>query len=420
VLCGVRASARPARIYNSLPIHPERSLTTVSPATGTRSSIRVDHVMPGTLNLMSSVELAAGGPGEGAPPLDELPASTLAGKRSLALLIIDGLGSEYLAQASPAGPLSNNRLVDLRSVCPATTSAAVTTFFTGQSPASHGLLGWFTPFEARDEVVLPLLARVRNGRSLPADDLATLYRSPPLAARLDRDCHVVTARRLVGSAYTRYHAGPATVHGYRSLTGLFGVLERLLRADGPPRYVHAYWPELDHLGHERGIGHRRTREHLRDVEAQLARFLKAAAGTDALLLVTSDHGFVDIAPDHVLLLNNQPQIMQRLRLPLAGESRLAFVHAKPGERELLGAELAEFLGERATIYPGQHFIDAGFLGPGEPHPALPQRAGDFVIAMADGWTLRDRLPGETPFSPIGVHGGLSDAERRVPLAVFET
>jgi hypothetical protein len=369
---------------------------------------------------MASIERAAGSAGVGFAPLRALDPATLARKRSLLLLIIDGLGSEYLAHASPAGPLSNNRLLDLYSVCPATTAAAVTTFFTGQSPASHGLLGWFTPFEARDEVVLPLLARVRNGRSLPVDELATLYRSPPLAARLQRDCHVVTARRLTGSAYTRHHAGPAALHGYRSLASLFGLLECLLRANGPPRYIHAYWPELDHLGHERGIGHRRTREHLRDIEAQLGRFLKAVAGTDALLLVTSDHGFVDIAADHALLLNDRPQIAQRLRLPLAGESRLAFVHAKPGERDALGAELAEFLGERATIYQGQHFIDAGFLGPGEPHPALAQRVGDLVIAMAPGWTLRDHLPGETPFSPIGVHGGLSDAERQVPLAVFET
>lgn len=379
-----------------------------------------DDDAPDTLNLMASIERAAGGLADSGPSLRELPASTLAAKRSLVLLIIDGLGSGYLAQASPGGPLSGNRLADLRSVCPATTAAAVTTFFTGRSPASHGLLGWFTPFEARDEVVLPLLAQVRNGRTLPAADLATLYRSAPLAARLARDCHVVTARRLAGSAYSRHHAGPAQVHGYRSLGGMFGQLERLLRADGPPRYVHAYWPHLDKLAHEHGIGHRRTREHLREIEAQLARFVRAVADTDALLLVTSDHGFVDIAPERRLLLNDQPALVRHLRLPLAGESRLVFVHARPGERDALGAGLADFLGDRARVHTGQQFIDAGHFGPGEPHPALAQRVGDFVIAMADGWTLRDRLPGEQPFSPVGVHGGLCDAERRVPLAVFET
>jgi hypothetical protein len=39
--------------------------------------------------------------------------------------------------------------------------------------------------------------------------------------------------------------------------------------------------------------------------------------------------------------------------------------------------------------------------------------------MVDGWTLRDRLPGEKPFMPVGVHGGLSEAELNVPLVVFE-
>lgn len=85
----------------------------------------------------------------------------------------------------------------------------------------------------------------------------------------------------------------------------------------------------------------------------------------------------------------------------------------------LGVELAEFLGDRATVLSGEQFIAAGFLGPGEHHPALAQRVGDWVVAMTDGWTLRDRLPGEKPFMPIGVHGGLSEAELNVPLVVFE-
>lgn len=368
---------------------------------------------------MASVELACGGPGVGIAPLAELAPATVSARRSVVLLIIDGLGLDYLRQTSPAGPLANNLLCGLHGVCPATTSAAITSFFTSLSPASHGLLGWFTPFEARDEVVLPLLARVRSGPGLSTADLAVLYRSPPLAARLARDCHVVTAKRIAGSAYSRFHAGPAQVHGYRSLGGLFGQLEHLVRADGPPRYVHAYWSELDHLAHEHGVAHRRTREHLRQIEAQLVQFLQRVAGSDTLLLVTADHGFIDTAPERSLLLNDYPALAKQLRLPLAGESRLAFVHAKPDHRFTLGTDLAEFLGDRAAVFSGEQFIANGFFGPGEPHPALAQRVGDWVVAMADGWTLRDRLPGEKPFMPIGVHGGLSAAERDVPLVVFE-
>jgi hypothetical protein len=301
---------------------PERSLTWVR-RTGSAAALAQPDYAHSTLSLTASIELGCGGSGTGTAPLPELPPDRLAAKRSVLLLIIDGLGLDYLRQTSADGPLADNLLCDLSSVCPATTSAAITSFFTGLAPASHGLLGWFTPFEGRDQVVLPLLARVRNGPGLPPPDIATLYRSAPLAARLTRDCHVVTGRRIAGSAYSRFHAGPAQVHGYRSLSGLFGQLERLVRADGPPRYVHAYWSELDHLAHEHGIGSRRTREHLRQIESQLGRFLKAIAGTDTLLLVTADHGFIDTAPERSLLLNDQPDLAQRLRLPLAGESRLA-------------------------------------------------------------------------------------------------
>ena len=98
-------------------LKPERSLTCVSAE---------DLAAPETLNLMASIERAAGGACAGFALLPALDPLTLATKRSLVLLIIDGLGSEYLAHASPGGPLSNNRLCDLRSVCPATTAVALT------------------------------------------------------------------------------------------------------------------------------------------------------------------------------------------------------------------------------------------------------------------------------------------------------
>jgi hypothetical protein len=37
--------------------------------------------------------------------------------------------------------------------------------------------------------------------------------------------------------------------------------------------------------------------------------------------------------------------------------------------------------------------------------------------MADDWTLRDRVLGERRHAQIGVHGGATEAEMRVPLAV---
>jgi hypothetical protein len=40
--------------------------------------------------------------------------------------------------------------------------------------------------------------------------------------------------------------------------------------------------------------------------------------------------------------------------------------------------------------------------------------------MRDNYVVRDSLPFEKPHSQIGVHGGLSDAELKVPLCLFRT
>jgi len=37
--------------------------------------------------------------------------------------------------------------------------------------------------------------------------------------------------------------------------------------------------------------------------------------------------------------------------------------------------------------------------------------------MEPGWTIADTVEGETPFDLIGVHGGMSADEMRVPLVL---
>jgi hypothetical protein len=64
-------------------------------------------------------------------------------------------------------------------------------------------------------------------------------------------------------------------------------------------------------------------------------------------------------------------------------------------------------------------IEEGWLGPGPIHPRLGERVGDWTLLLADGYALTDRLQGEKRHRMVGFHGGASDAERRVPLMVWE-
>ena len=62
-------------------------------------------------------------------------------------------------------------------------------------------------------------------------------------------------------------------------------------------------------------------------------------------------------------------------------------------------------------------IDKGWFGLADPHPRLRERVGDYALVMQEDYAIRDRIAGEKPFRHIGVHGGVSREEMRVPLVV---
>ena len=94
------------------------------------------------VNLMSSIELALGGKPK-YKPLKILPPSELSRSKNIVLLVIDGLGYEYLIKQKKDTVFNKYKINKITSVFPATTVAAITTFFTGDAPQQHAMTGWF-------------------------------------------------------------------------------------------------------------------------------------------------------------------------------------------------------------------------------------------------------------------------------------
>src|SRR3954471_17177716 len=107
-------------------------------------------------DLLPSVATALGVPvrrgGLPADPLDLTPA--LGGARRVAVLLVDGLGAEQLADQPAEAPLLNALGTPagvLSAPCPSTTPVSLTSLTTGLPPGSHGVLGFVTevPGEGR-------------------------------------------------------------------------------------------------------------------------------------------------------------------------------------------------------------------------------------------------------------------------------
>ena len=77
--------------------------------------------------------------------------------------------------------------------------------------------------------------------------------------------------------------------------------------------------------------------------------------------------------------------------------------------------MKEQLGDRAAVVSATQLRSEGYFGRGPEHVRLRERVGDYVLLMKDNCVIKDWLPGETRYSHIGFHGGLSADEMYVPL-----
>lgn len=372
------------------------------------------------VNLMASLLRARGG--ESAyRSLRLLPPDSLAEHTNIVLLVVDGLGADWLARRSPAGTLSRHLAGRIDSVFPPTTAAAITSFLTGEAPQQHGLTGWHMWLRELGCVMTVLPGRPRyGGQSYRAAgiDPIRLFGHVPLADRIATRAITVSPAQIAASDFNRAHLGRAELRTFTTLAGMFRTALQAIRRDQAPKYLYLYWPRLDSIGHEQGMESGAAVAHLKQIEQALTDFLVTAAGTDTLVLVTADHGQVETAPAGRIDLADHPELADCLAIPLCGEPRAAFCYLRPGREPDFLAYCREMLGERIAVHPSHELLDLGLFGLGAPHPRLAERIGDYVILGRGNTVIRDRLPFEEHHPQIGVHGGLTHAELEVPLCVL--
>lgn len=372
------------------------------------------------LNAVASIAQAFG-VDTGHTPARLLPPGWL--RRShLILLVVDGLGYSHLEQATGADTLRSLRRGQLTSVFPSTTATAITTYLTGLSPAEHALTGWHVYLREIGLVGAVLPFRVRGRESpLRARGLAPekLYDHASLASRLPATSFAVSPESILRSEYNVAHTRGAARTGYTSQGQMFQALHDCLAAPGERKFIYAYYPVLDSVAHEQGIGSAKAAEVLRTLDRSLAAFLDKARGSDATLVICADHGFIDIPAQGNLELQHLPHLQAMLRAPLCGERRVPFCYVKPGLEEAFLRQAQSDLEGRATVRPSTSLLEEGWFGPGTAHPELRFRVGDFILVMHPGYTFKDWTPGEKRHRLVGVHGGVSADEMLVPLLSAE-
>ena len=388
--------------------------------------------LPATAAALLGGQLSAS-----APPLPrQLWSDWTPGLKRVIIVILDALGYRRLRRQMADDQELNafrqlaeaGRFFPLTSVCPSTTTAALSTFWTGRTPAEHGLLGYelylreygtlsnlitISPtYDKRSEVLVDW--GLVPEKFLPVPDLSKQLAPQGISLRR------LTFRPFINSGMSRIFRrseNDESTQGYLTLADMWTKLRHMLRPEyDTPEIIIGYWGGVDGLAHAYGPGTESWQAEVRTVACSLEReFLRRLSPQDregTLLLITADHGQALAPPEKGVLLTEHTALRDMLALPLSGESRLSYLCVRHGRADDVQAYFAQHLADKFVLLNSADALKAGLFGPGTPAPETPFRIGDLVALARGANTLQrgDRKP-----KLRGRHGGLTPDEMLVPL-----
>ena len=367
-------------------------------ASGSDAAPHLDAVLPSSIAAMT-----------GQPNRLNLPRI-----RASIVVLVDGLGASALRERSGhartlAARMGPKDIIDTG--VPTTTAAALATLTTGTLPGRHGIVGYSALDPAADRVANQLTGW---GATM---DPATWQRMPTVfETATDVRSVVVGPARYASSGFTAAILRGAEYVGAEDIGERFDAALRVVGKAGAT-LVYLYVPELDMAAHAVGLASDRWITALEDLDAAVTDALKRIR-PDTALLVTADHGMLDVSADrHVLI--DEWDGFEAVR-HVGGDPRLVHLYLEPevgrSDRDALAARWSDAEVSRGRVLTRDQAVAEGWFGAVDDE-VLP-RIGDLLIEARADIAYYDGSAPSAPRSMIGQHGAWTDRERRVPLLRF--
>ena len=233
------------------------------------------------------------------------------------------------------------------------------------------------------------------------------------AAAAGTDCAAVLPAAFAGSGLTDAAYRGAQFVGVRPDEDYPGRLAAEMGARAG--LVFGYTAVLDTAAHVHGVDSEQWRAAAARVDSLIERLLAALPG-DAALVVTADHGGLNVPPDNRVHVDTDAALRSGVEL-VTGEPRVRYLHTAQGAADDVVATWRAVLGGRAEVLHRDEAVAAGRFGPvRDGHLA---RIGDVVVTCTADIALfggAQEPPEVTRL--IGFHGARTPAELAIPLLTF--
>ena len=339
--------------------------------------------------------------------------------RNTVWFIMDGMGSRVLEKNLPAESwLLRRKRQDLTAVFPCTTTAVMTSFFSGVQPISHAWLGWTLYFSDWDMCIDMFPFRdTFTGEKLnyQTHNVLSFMETPRVFDKID----AATEKSVSIDLFLTQSARPRILELAENRYQLCGAMSELVGAveakcaEPGNHFIIAYWKSPDALIHPYGMTAPEVRSFLQETNDLFERTLPNLA--DATTFISADHGLTDMRRHFHI--DREPGLTELMRSYPGGDPRCKAFYIKPGKKDLFAARFEALVpNDQYRLIDTDEAIANGLFGDTEIHPCAKGFLGDFLALGVGEWDLLYVPEGGKPAAEfIGHHAGLTAEEMLVPL-----
>jgi hypothetical protein len=338
----------------------------------------------------------------------------------LVFVIVDGFGMNFV-NTLPEDSFSRSHLaLGSRAAFPSSTGPNLFSFGRAEWPGQHGAIGWYVHL-AELNARATLFPWVRTKDDVNLTDLGltgeNVWPGIPEPLRFKRDSINFIPSLFSDSVATGALHGRETVVGYEDLPGVIDKVIERIRTASQPTYSHIFWPRVDNVSHEVGTGHADTLREVAFVDNELGR-LSRSLPENAKLVVTADHGHLDMPEQRKFLIEPDDPLTDLLVDAPSGDERILMFHVITGQEDKFTSEFQRRFGEHFLLLSAADVLAAELLGPdGVSEFTLPRLGIFMAIARYDAGMKFRRGSDGTGLTLNAQHGGLTPDEMLVPVIV---
>ena len=319
------------------------------------------------------------------------------------VFLIDGMGSNQIRKKLDKDAFLNKYLFSTTTtVFPPTTTAATNAIRNGKAPNENGWLGWCQYLKEVDDIIIPFRSTgFYNDVEYEQDIFQKYITISTTEYELNR--MGIPARILF----------PSFVEdGCEDIDEMCCRLIDYSFSD-EYRYIYAYWDKYDTYMHEHSPSSKICDSYLEHINYEIENLAKSL-NKDTMLIVTADHGQVDINRYYHLCHSEFEQYF--LRRPSLEQRAMAFFIRKGKEKEF-EKKFKETFEKDYILLSKAQVIESKLFGNHQNHPRFEEFIGDYIAIAKSDMVLIYRERDNCFYH--GQHAGICDDELMIPIIVYQ-